>query len=313
MENDARENRRKRLQGLEAYLLSKIRGQEHVVRPVCRILHRGEMGLTNPKRPKGSFLFVGPSGVGKTELTNEFNEYLFPEHEVIRFDCSEFQLQDSVAVLIGRNVDEEGRFGKAMEGRTEGVVLFDEVEKAHPLVLDLLLQILDAGRLTLASNRRLDFRKFYVVLTSNIGAGDAMKMRKSRDGSFQKAILNKVRENLRPEFIFRINMKIVFRALEVEVQEAIADDMIRLALTRMRSLGYDLKMSTAGRLLIIEHGIDRDSGARPLRGVTEDYIEGAIAEADLEGKPTNGVLVPSEDRDKLVIVPARPDISTLDL
>jgi ATP-dependent Clp protease ATP-binding subunit ClpB len=263
---------------------------------------RGEMGLTNAKRPRGSFLFVGPSGVGKTELTEVFSTYLHGENSIVRLDMSEFMLQESAGVMIGRNDSESGRLGKALAGKKHCTVLFDEIEKAHPLVLDLLLQILDAGRITLANNTRLDFTGMYIVLTSNIGSRDAMQMKHMAPTAFEKTILKKVRAEMRPEFFFRINTKQVFRPLEVETQELIADDLIKLSLERMRKLGYTLTMSDAGRLLIIDKGIDRESGARPLRGTCEDFIEGAIAEALLAGRDPNGDLVPSEDQEYLTIV-----------
>ena len=157
------------LTGLSTALENQIKGQPHVLPQVVEALQNGELGLTDPDRPKGTFLFLGPTGVGKTELTLAFTRHLFGEEHLVRLDMSEFQNQESVGVLLGRNENESGLIAKrfaAVKGK--GTLLFDEIEKAHPRVLDLLLQILDAARVTMANGDTLDLSEFYVVCTSRL-------------------------------------------------------------------------------------------------------------------------------------------------
>ena len=150
-----------RLRGLRAHLAAQIKGQNHVLPRLCSVLTRGELGFAHPHRPRGSCLFVGPSGVGKTETTNVFTAYLDGGAEPVRFDMSEYQLQGSVDKFIGENRDDPGLFGRALRRVAHGTILFDEIEKAHPLVLDLFLQILEDARITLATGETLDLRPFY--------------------------------------------------------------------------------------------------------------------------------------------------------
>lgn len=185
-----------RLRGLRAHLAANIRGQSHVMDRVCSVLVRGELGLANPRRPKGSFLFVGPTGVGKTETTLIFTNYLFEGAQPIRFDMSEYQNQSSVEKLIGAHATDTGLMGRALAGVKSGTLLFDEVEKAHPLVLDLLLQILEDGRITLATGETLNLRGFYAVLTSNIGSAEAMRMVASSFSSIERTVMARVGQNV---------------------------------------------------------------------------------------------------------------------
>jgi ATP-dependent Clp protease ATP-binding subunit ClpB len=143
------------------------------------VLRRGELNLAHPSRPKGSFLFVGPTGVGKTEITLVFTEYLCGAHHLQRFDMSEFQNQSSVSLLLGTSSSDTGMLGRALDKCSRGTLLFDEMEKAHPLVLDLFLQILDAGRVTLANGDTRNLNNYYIVFTSNLGSADAMRMENS--------------------------------------------------------------------------------------------------------------------------------------
>jgi len=171
------------------YLRSRIRGQDHVIDRVCSVLKRGEFGFAHPRRPKGSFLFVGPTGVGKTELTNVFTAYLLEGRKPVRFDMSEYQNQSSVEKLIGAGAGDGGLFGRALAGVGRGTLLFDEVEKAHPLLLDLFLQVLEDGTIMLATGERKNLSNLYVVLTSNIGAREAMRMERAPFASIERTVL----------------------------------------------------------------------------------------------------------------------------
>jgi ATP-dependent Clp protease ATP-binding subunit ClpA len=291
-----------RLSTLAQALTRDVRGQGHVVAPVSRVLLRGELGLTNPARPKGSFLFVGPTGVGKTELTLAIARHL-GLGEPFRIDMSEFQTQDSVAELLGLNGG-RSRF-EVMEERLRGsgILLFDEIEKGHPLILDLLLQILDAARITVAGGKIISFAGYYVALTSNIGAREAMRMKHSNDTMFQKAIIDRVRQTMRPELFNRITLKLAFRALEWDVQREIAEALIQSVCFRLRGIGYSVSVDESGLRRIVEQGIDRELGARPLRNVAEDLIEYAIARAIVQGRRPAGVLTGSLVTDDLEFSP----------
>ena len=179
------------LRHLEAHLCEQIRGQDHVIPRIVAALHRGELGLTSPARPRGSFLFLGPTGVGKTETTISFTHYLLGSEKLFRFDMSEYQTQESVAVLIGGRVGEVGLLGLARSKSATGTLLFDEIEKAHPRVLDLFLQILDAARVTMASGETLDLSGFYVVFTSNIAASEILTLQHSSFTTMERHVLAK--------------------------------------------------------------------------------------------------------------------------
>jgi len=169
-------SKKERLRALEAHLKATIKGQDHLLEQVASVLRRGELGLSHHGRPKGSFLFVGPTGTGKTEITNIFTTFLFDGIKPLRFDMSEYQNQSSVEKLIGEKVGDIGLLGRALAKANGGTLLFDEIEKAHPLVLDLFLQMLDDASITLASGERKNLAGYYIVCTSNIGAAEAMRM-----------------------------------------------------------------------------------------------------------------------------------------
>src|SRR5216117_2675430 len=160
MKSNVNDATQKQLRDLESALLNEIRGQHHVIPRVVSVLQRGQLGLSKPGRPRGSFLFLGPTGVGKTELTQAFSRHLFGTQNLVRFDMSEFQTQESLGLLLGSRPGENGFFGAAYGRTEEGTLLFDEVEKAHPRVMDLFLQILDAARITVATGETLDLRSF---------------------------------------------------------------------------------------------------------------------------------------------------------
>src|SRR5580704_2544136 len=168
-----------KLDELESHLRQRIRGQDHVLPRIVSLLQRGELGLTELGRPRGSFLFLGPTGVGKTEVTLTFTSFLMSKDHVFRFDMSEYQTQESLGLLLGGKLGERGTLGMVYDRSKAGTLLFDEIEKAHPRVLDVFLQMLDAARVTLASGDTLDFSGFYIVLTSNIGAAEILHIQHS--------------------------------------------------------------------------------------------------------------------------------------
>ncbi len=270
-----------KLRHLEAHLQNHIKGQDHVLPTIVSVLKRGELGLAHPRRPKGSFLLVGPTGVGKTEVTICFTDYLFGEGHLHRFDMSEFQNQSSVGLLLGNDSREEGMLGRALSQQEGGTLLFDEMEKAHPLVLDLFLQILDAGRITLASGETKSLNHYYIVFTSNIGAAEAMRMESSAFASVERTVLRRVDQVLRPELVARISEKLVFNRLPFTVQRAICELMVKRECLRLEALGFDLQIDAATVDRLVREGYHRTLGARPMRNTVDRYLQDRVALATL--------------------------------
>ena len=269
-----------RLRSLEHHLQTHIKGQDHLLFRICSVLQRGELGLAHPSRPKGSFLFVGPTGVGKTEVTVCFSEYLFGEGYLHRFDMSEFQNQSSVGLLLGASSVETGMLGRALAKHDRGTLLFDEMEKAHPLVLDLFLQILDAGRITLANGETKNLNGYYIVFTSNIGAADAMRMESSAFATIERTVLRRVDQVLRPELVARISEKLVFNRLTYAIQRQICEQMVEREKQRLQSLGFDLEIDAATIEKLVREGYHRTLGARPMRNTVDRFLqEYIVAEA----------------------------------
>lgn len=283
-------DRLEQLRHLEAHLCERIRGQDHVVPRVVAALHRGELGLTTAARPRGSFLFLGPTGVGKTELSIAFTDYLLGSDKLFRFDMSEYQTQESVGVLIGGRVGEVGLLGMARAKSATGTLLFDEIEKAHPRVLDLFLQILDAARVTMASGETLDLSGFYVVFTSNIAASEILTLQHSSFTTMERHVLAKAQRTLRPELYARIAEKLVFNRLSYDVQMEIARFHIERELSFLRDKGFHLVASQKLVAFIMQRGFHPRLGARPLRDAIETHLRGAVADATL----TNVGLCPLE-------------------
>jgi ATP-dependent Clp protease ATP-binding subunit ClpA len=289
-----------RLRSLRQHLGENIRGQDDVLDRVAGVLIRGELGLSSPRRPKGSFLFVGPTGVGKTELTHVFTGYLTGGSPV-RLDMSEYQNQSSVEKLLGGRSDEIGLLGKMIGDTDAGTLLFDEIEKAHPLVLDLLLQVWEDGRITLATGRTLDLRGFYVVLTSNIGSGEAMRMHSAPFASIERTVLTRVGQELRPELLGRLTEKLVFRPLSFAVQRAICEQMMTGEFARLKAMGYDLEINAEALEHSIRYGYHKTLGARPMRATVEQFVQAAVADAILAGKGGSGRLVADPGNNRLTL------------
>jgi ATP-dependent Clp protease ATP-binding subunit ClpB len=271
-----------RLNSLEPHLRDVFRGQNHVIPRVASVLHRGELGFTKTNRPKGSFLFLGPTGVGKTELTLAFTRYLFGEKKLLRFDMSEFQTQESLAVLLGGSLGEEGTLELAVKRAGFGTLLFDESEKAHPRVLDILLQILDAARITVATGETLDLSGFYVVLTSNLGAADVMQLQHAPLATMERHVLSKAQRSFRPELFARITEKLVFGRLSYDIQLEIAQQILASELLFLEERGITLSCSSAVLPFLVQRGFHPRLGARPMRDAVEKHIRDAASRACLE-------------------------------
>ena len=271
--------RLEQLRGLEQHLAQQILGQDHVIPPVVAALHRAELGLTTATRPRGSFLLLGPTGVGKPELTIAFTNYLLVTDKLFRFDMSEFQTQESVAVLLGGRVGEVGLLGFARAKSDTGTLLFDEIEKAHPRVLDLFLQILDAARVTMASGETLDLSGFYAVFTSNIAASEILNLQHSSFATMERHVLAKAQQSLRPELYARIAEKLVFNRLTYDVQLRIARLHVEREVAFLRAKGFELSIEDSVVSFVMQRGFHPRLGARPLRDTIEKHLRGAIVDA----------------------------------
>jgi ATP-dependent Clp protease ATP-binding subunit ClpA len=274
------------LRQLQPYLGDRIRGQNHVIPQVVSALQRGELGLTTPNRPRGSFLFLGPTGVGKTELSLAFTDYLLGKDKLFRFDMSEYQTQESLGVLLGGRIGEIGLLGMAVARSATGTLLFDEIEKAHPRVLDVFLQVLDAARVTMASGETLDLSGFYIVFTSNIAAAEIINLQHSSFATMERHVLAKAQRTLRPELYARITEKLVFNRLSYDAQMEIARLHVARELSFLRERGFDLTIGPSVISFLMQRGFHPRLGARPLRDTIEKSFRAAVADALLLGNRT---------------------------
>jgi ATP-dependent Clp protease ATP-binding subunit ClpA len=286
---------------LEQILRSEIRGQTHVIPRVVSVLQRGELGLSKRGRPRGSFLFLGPTRVGKTELTQVFTATIFGAERLVRFDMSEFQTQEALGLLLGARLGESGFLGAAYGRTKEGTLLFDEVEKAHPRIMDVFLQILDAARVTIATGETLDLSGFYVVMTSNIGSAELLSLQHSTDATLERHVLTRAQQVLRPEIFARIAEKLVFYRLSYEHQLEIAEKFLDKEIVFLRECGHELKVDASVLPFLVRKGFHPKLGARPMRDAVEKFVGDAVAKCLLAGQKAGGALTVDGARDCLLI------------
>jgi ATP-dependent Clp protease ATP-binding subunit ClpC len=295
---------RERLMRLEQELHGRIVGQEEAVQAVAEAVRRSRAGLGDPNRPVGSFLFLGPTGVGKTELARALAEALFgDENLMVRFDMSEFQERHTVSRLVGAppgyvGYEEAGQLTEQMRRRPYSILLFDEIEKAHPDVFNILLQILDDGRLTDAQGRTVDFKNAVVIMTSNIGA-DRIQQFAREGGDFdglKEELMQLLRGSFRPEFINRIDEIIVFRALSEEQLLDITGLLLDRLSRRLRAQGIEVEFAEEAVRLLAREGYDPEFGARPLRRTIQRLVENELSRMVLDGsvEPGDKVVVDVE-------------------
>lgn len=289
------------LNGLEPHLHSRIIGQEHVIPRVCSVLERGHLGLQPPGKPLGSFLFLGPTGVGKTETALESSRYLFGEDHLFRFDMSEFLHLDNVKLFLGDESGSPGRLGKVLAEHRRGILLFDEIEKAHQLIWDLFLQMLDAARITLADHRTYDLSGFYIVCTSNIGSQQLMRPSRLDFTTLERAVLAELHRHFRPELIGRFDEKIVFRPLSLESQRAIGQLAIDEELARFRGMGYELTVSPEAFEFMVRRGIHKTLGARPMKKTVQKLLGDALRDTLKAGKRGAGSVIVAPTNDRLML------------
>ena len=303
------EDEGQRLLNMEQILHERVVGQDEAVKAVARAIRRGRVGLKDPKRPIGSFLFMGPTGVGKTELCKSLAEVMFgDENAMVRIDMSEYMERHTVSRLIGSppgyvGHDEGGQLTEKVRRKPYSVVLFDEIEKAHEDVWNVMLQILDDGRITDSQGRTVDFKNTVIVMTSNIGAkaltvagsklGFAVEQEAQADAEKQfelakETVLAELRQTFRPEFLNRIDDIIVFRALNQENIQEIARRMLKSVAARMETMGIYLDASEEAVTELAKEGFDPRYGARPLRRCIQSQVEDAVAERMLDGTLQTG-------------------------
>lgn len=290
-----------RLLNLENILKSRVIGQDEAVEAVARAIRRGRMGLKDPKRPTGSFIFLGPTGVGKTELCKVLADVMFgDENAMIRVDMSEYMEKHSVSKMIGSppgyvGYDEGGQLTEKIRRHPYSVVLFDEIEKAHPDVFNILLQILEDGILTDAQGRRVDFKNTIIIMTSNVGAGsitepkklgflDAVNSREAEQDKMKSDVMDALKHTFKPEFLNRVDEIIMFNKLTDEDIEKIATIMLREVESRVNALDINIKFSDEVVSSLAKEGFDPVYGARPLRRAIVRRVEDSFSEAMLRGE-----------------------------
>jgi ATP-dependent Clp protease ATP-binding subunit ClpB len=297
------EGEREKLLHMEEALHQRVVGQDEAVNAVANAIRRSRAGLSDPNRPIGSFLFLGPTGVGKTELCKSLAAFLFDTEEaMVRIDMSEFMEKHSVSRLVGAppgyvGYEEGGYLTEAVRRRPYSVILLDEVEKAHPDVFNILLQVLDDGRLTDGQGRTVDFRNAVVVMTSNLGSAIIQELASAGYEAMKKAVMDVVASHFRPEFINRIDETVVFHPLGKEQIQYVADIQLAAIRKRLKEKEYDLVVDPSALALITEVGYDPVYGARPLKRALQHYLENPLAQELLAGKflPGSCLLVAARD------------------
>ncbi len=312
------EGERDKLLRMEEELGKRVIGQESAVRAVAAAVRRARAGLNDENRPLGSFLFLGPTGVGKTELTKAVAEYLFDdEHAMVRIDMSEFMEKHSVARLIGAppgyvGYDEGGVLTEAVRRRPYQVILFDEVEKAHPDVFNVLLQVLDDGVLTDGQGRTVDFKQTLIILTSNLGSQSLSTLPEGADMTEAKReVMEAVKSHFRPEFLNRLDEIIIFDRLTREHMSGIVDIQVRYLAERLARRNITLELDDAARVWLGDKGYDPVYGARPLKRVIQKELQDPLAEMLLAGEVSDGdTVVVTADALDLVIKVVKGEADT---
>ncbi|MEK8088282.1 ATP-dependent chaperone ClpB [Thermithiobacillus plumbiphilus] len=291
------EGEREKLLKMEDRLSARVVGQDEAVKAVSNAIRRSRAGLSDPNRPYGSFLFLGPTGVGKTELTKALAEFLFDSEDLmVRIDMSEYMEKHAVARLIGAppgyvGYEEGGQLTEAVRRKPYSVILLDEVEKAHPDVFNILLQVLDDGRLTDNQGRTVDFRNTVIIMTSNLGS-DRIQAYIGRDQeAMEAAVMEVVRGHFRPEFLNRIDDIVIFHPLQARQVRQIVEIQSQYLRRRLRDRHMDLRFSDAALDLLAETGFDPVYGARPLRRAIQKQIENPLAQELLQGRFQPGDLI----------------------
>jgi len=292
-----------RLLQMNTELSSRVIGQDDAIAKIVKAIQRNRAGLKDPSKPIGSFIFLGPTGVGKTQLAKVLSEYLFDSSEaLIRIDMSEYMEKFAVSRLVGAppgyvGYEEGGQLTEKVRRKPYSVILLDEIEKAHPDIFNILLQLLDDGQLTDSLGRKVDFKNCIVIMTSNIGSrelkdfgkGIGFQAKTSEDSEYSNSIIQKaLRKAFAPEFINRVDDLIMFNSLSEEHIHQIIDIELKGLYSRVEDLGFKIKISSAAKDFIAKKGYDVQFGARPLKRAIQKYLEDEMAEVIIKASLTEG-------------------------
>jgi ATP-dependent Clp protease ATP-binding subunit ClpB len=306
-----------KLVAMEERLRQRVVGQDEAVEAVSNAVRRARAGLHDPNKPIGSFIFMGPTGVGKTELARALAEFLFDDEQaMIRIDMSEYMERHSVARLIGAppgyvGYDEGGQLTEAVRRRPFSVILFDEIEKAHSDVFNTLLQILDDGRLTDGQGRTVDFKNAVLIMTSNVGSPIIQELAGQDDQLMRTRVMEALRTQFRPEFLNRIDETIIFRNLGREEIDAIINIQLAIVVKRLRERKLQLQLTAKARALLADEGYDPVYGARPLKRAIQKRVLDPLAMQVLNGTFKEGDTVVVDVVDGQVTFTAGPQAASV--
>jgi ATP-dependent Clp protease ATP-binding subunit ClpA len=286
----------KKLSVLEQALRHRIRGQDEVLSRLFRAIKRRELKTVPQRGPRGAFFFAGPTGVGKTETAKVVTEVLFGADSFLRIDCSEFKTLASMEGLLGNRAGDRGRLGQAYDHTPNGVWLWDEIEKAHPELVQLFLQMADEARVTLACGETLDLRNLYIIVTSNLGSAEIIGREYLTFTSLERHVVNAIEQFLRPELLGRFGKPFVFRPLGREVQTQITGQRLDDLLAWELEQGWQLKVHPEVLPFLIHRGFSPRLGARPLLGFIEEMVGDAVAESLWNGGAGAGQLIVNGER-----------------
>lgn len=319
-----------KLLNMEETMGNRVIGQSEPIKVLTKAIRRARAGLKDPKRPIGSFLFLGPTGVGKTELAKTLAEFLFDDEEsMVRIDMSEYMSKFDVSRLVGAppgyvGYEEGGQLTESVRRKPYSVILLDEIEKAHPEVFNMLLQVLEDGRLTDSQGRTVDFKNAVLIMTSNIGlgaegTGDKIGFRQKKDEGIskdvkyermKKKVLEEVKKVFKPEFINRLDETIVFQSLDMDEMKQIVELMIKRTMREVSAQGYSMETSEKAKEKIVKEGFDPQYGARPLRRAIQKLMEDPLAEEFIRNKPEEGSVIHvdfDEEKDELTFNIVAPE------
>jgi ATP-dependent Clp protease ATP-binding subunit ClpC len=317
-----------RLLQMEDALQGRVKGQDEAISTVAKAVRRARAGLKDPRRPIGSFIFLGPTGVGKTELVRALAEFMFGSEEaMVKIDMSEFMERHSVARLVGAppgyiGYEEGGQLTEAVRRKSYSVILLDEIEKAHPEVFNILLQIMDDGRLTDAKGRKVDFRNTIIIMTSNVGAElirresvlgfdiprNQVKQESDQYDRMKDKVLSEMKKLFRPEFLNRIDATVVFRALGVQQIRSIVDLLLVRVQNQLTEQQMTLEVTDAAKDYLVEVGFDQVYGARPMRRAIQNHIEDPLSEGLLHGQYKPGQTIVVEKGEDGLIMEAKGEL-----